>query len=258
MKKILLILLTLLTTMGAWASTFTVTNDGNTFTITRNGSGNETVYYRTVCLSAMAGENFTEKTGSLTFTGSETQQTVTITEIDPSTYLDPSHDTYELLYIIQTTLGRSYRFEVLNGNGEILAYNDREMKDTNSKYYRMPDNCSNKRVDDLAYFDDNGNLLSGTGDKYVDIGAKEISGYTNSSGWRKVTDDGYGQGYCKLSTDLFNGAYVSRAYADQQGMKLYATVIFKQKEDDDGYQYIQILGNDKDNYDDIDPDAGVN
>ncbi len=117
MKKILLILLTLLMAMAAWASTFTVTNDGNTFTITRNGSGNETVYYRTVCLSAMAGENFTEKTGSLTCTGSETQQTGTINEINPSTYLDPYHDTYNMLYIIQTTLWRTFRFEVLNGNG---------------------------------------------------------------------------------------------------------------------------------------------
>ena len=258
MKKILLIFVALLTAMTAWASTFTVTSSGNVFTITRTGTGTETVYYRTVSLSAFPGENYSEVVSSHTFTGTETQHTVTVTEIDPSTYLDPSHDTYELLYIIQTTLGRSYRFEVFNGNGEILAYTDREMKDSNSKYYRMPDNCSNTRVDDLAYFDDNGNLLSDTGNKYVDVAVKEISGYSESSGWRKVTDAGYGQGYCKLSTDLFNGAYVARIYADQHAMKLYATVIFKQKEDDDGYQYIQILGNNKDTYDDVDPDGAVN
>ena len=258
MKKLLLILVSMLAAMTAWASTFTVTSSGNVFTITRTGTGTETVYYRTVPLSAFPGENYSEVVSSHTFTGSETQFTVTITEIDPSTYLDPSHDTYELLYIIQTTLGRSYRFEVLNGNGEILAYTDREMKDTNSKYYRMPDNCSNTRVDDLAYFDDDGNLTSGEGNKYVDVAPKQISGYPESSGWRKVTDDGYGQGYCQLSTDLFNGAYVARIYADQHAMKLYATVIFKQKEDDDGYQYIQILGNNKDTYDDVDPDGAVN
>ena len=258
MKKILLLLLTVLTAMTAWASTFTVTNNGNTFTITRTSSGTETVYYRTVSLSAFPGENYSEAVGTLTFTGTETQKTVTITEIDPSTYLDPDHDTYELLYIIQTTLGRSYRFEVFNGNGEILAYTDREMKDSNSKYYRMPANCSNTIVEDLVYFDDDGNLMSGEGNKYVDVAAKQISGYPESSGWRKVTDDGYGQGYCQLSTDLFNGAYVARIYAQQQEMKVYATVIFKQKEDDDGYQYIQILGNNKDTYDDIDPDGAVN
>ena len=258
MKKLLLILVSMLAAMTAWASTFTVTSSGNVFTITRTGTGTETVYYRTVPLSAFPGENYSEVVSSHTFTGSETQFTVTITEIDPSTYLDPSHDTYELLYIIQTTLGRSYRFEVLNGNGEILAYTDREMKDTNSKYYRMPDNCSNTRVDDLAYFDDDGNLTSGEGNKYVDVAPKQISGYPESSGWRKDTDDGYGQGYCQLSTDLFNGAYVARIYADQHAMKLYATVIFKQKEDDDGYQYIQILGNNKDTYDDVDPDGAVN
>ena len=258
MKKILLLLLTVLTAVTAWASTFTVTNNGNVFTITRNGSGNETVYYRTVSLSAFPGENYNEAVGTLTFTGTETQKTVTITEIDPSTYLDPDHDTYNLLYIIQTTLGRSYRFEVFNSNGEILAYTDREMKDSNSKYYRMPADCSNTIVNDLVYFDDDGNLMSGEGNKYVDIAAKQISGYPESSGWRKVTDDGYGQGYCQLSTDLFNGAYVARIYAQQQEMKVYATVIFKQKEDDDGYQYIQILGNNKDTYDDVDPDGAVN
>ena len=80
MKKILLIFAALITAMTAWASTFTVENDSNQFIITRNGSGNETVYYRTVSLSAMAGENYTENIGSLTFTGSETQKTVTVKE----------------------------------------------------------------------------------------------------------------------------------------------------------------------------------
>ena len=177
MRKILLIFIALLTAMTTWASTFTVTNSGNEFTITRDGTGTESVYYRTVSLSGFPGKNYTEVFKSCTFTGNTTQKTVTITEIDPSTYLDPSHDSYNLLYIIQTTLGRSYRFEVLNNNGEILAYIDRDMKDSNSNYYRMPADCSNTSVEDLAYFDDNGNLLSGTGTKYVDVAVNDISGY---------------------------------------------------------------------------------
>ena len=256
MKKILLILAAMLTAVTTWASTFTVTNNDNVFTITRDGSGTETVYYRTVTLTAMPVENYTDIVGAYTFTGDETQHSFTINEVEPSTYLDPDHGQYNLLYIIQTTTGRSYRFEVLDSKGDLLDYVDREIKYT--KYYKMPADYSNKSVTDLAYFDDDGNLQSGAGNKYIDIGPHFISGYPNSSGWRKVTDDGYGQGYCQLSTDLFNGAYVSRIYANQRGMKVYATVIFKQKEDDDGYQYIQILGNNQETYDGNDPDGAVN
>ena len=53
-----------------WASTFTVSGTGNTFTITRSGEGTnvaETVLYRTVSLSAYAGQHFTAKSGTLDF-----------------------------------------------------------------------------------------------------------------------------------------------------------------------------------------------
>ena len=251
MKKILLLLLTLLTAVTTWASTFTVENDSNQFIITRNGSGNETVYYRTVSLSAMAGENYTENIGSLTFTGSETQKTVTVKEVDPESLIDWQNNVYNLLYIVQTSNSRSYRFELLNGNGDLLTYKDRDI--FYGKWYRLP-LYVNKNITDLIYFDDAGNLKSGAGNKYIDVGPLGNHGV----GWTKVTDAGYKQAYYELKTDAFNGSAYLRIYTNNLGMKLYATVFFKQKEENDGYQYIQILDNNKNNYDGNDPDGAVN
>ena len=56
-------------TLTVHASTFTVGGSGNNFIITRTGdtSAAETVRYRTVSLSALAGQHFTDKSGLLTF-----------------------------------------------------------------------------------------------------------------------------------------------------------------------------------------------
>ena len=66
----------------AWASsTFSVTNADNIFTITRTETVEvETVNYRTVSLSALAGKHFTEATGSLEFAVGESEKMVTVTE----------------------------------------------------------------------------------------------------------------------------------------------------------------------------------
>ena len=127
MKKIILIFATLLSAMTAWASTYTVDNDGNNFIITRNGSGNETIYYRTVNLSALAGENYTERTGKLIFSENEVEKTIPINEVDVDSYVDYNNNIYNLLYAVQTSLVRSYRFELLNGDGDVLAYKDRDI-----------------------------------------------------------------------------------------------------------------------------------
>ena len=251
MKKIFLLLVTVLTAMTAWASTYTVENDSNNFIITRNGSGVETIYYRTVSLSAMAGENYTERTGLLIFSQDEVQKTIPVREVDIDSYIDWQHDVYNLRFAIQTGLARTYRFELLDEYGNLLAYKDRNI--AFNQYYQMPTAYSNTSVTDLIYFDDNGNLKSGTGNKYLDLGTSE-----NLSGWIKVTDAGYSQRYCRLKTDIFNNSPYVRIYCDSLNMKVYATVFFKQKEEDDGYQYIQILDNNYQTYDGNDPDGAVN
>jgi uncharacterized repeat protein (TIGR02543 family) len=252
MKKIILILAALFTAMTTWASTFTVDNDGNNFIITRNGSGVETIYYRTVNLSALAGENYTERTGKLIFSEDEVEKTIPINEVDIDSYVDYNNNIYNLQYAVQTGLVRSYRFELLSGDGDVLAYKDRDLEF--GKYYQLPTAYVNKSITDLVYFDDAGDLKSGIGNKYLDLGTVQNTGLN----WTKVTDAGYSQSYHLLKTDVFNGSPYVRIYANNIGMKVYATVFFKQKEENDGYQYIQILDNNYVSFDGNDPDGAVN
>ena len=242
-KTILLLLVTLLTAATSWASTFTVTNNGNTFTITRNSSsGSETVFYRTVSLSAIAGVHFTDKTGELTFSNGQTQKTVTITETASGNVVEQYH--------FQTGRTRTYRLEVLNQSGSRLAYKDRDIDYGTS--YQFSTTYLNKSVTDLVYFDNSGNIKSGSNNKYLDVSY-------SSSNWIKVTDAGYAQGVHTVSTDaLYNNNSALRTYLNNRGNKMYATVYFTQKEEDDGYQYIQILADNSTSYDDNDPRGEVN
>ena len=73
--------------LPARASTFSVGGSGNTFIITRSGEGTnaaETVRYRTVGLSAYAGQNFNARSGTLTFAAGQTAITNTVTEGNPA------------------------------------------------------------------------------------------------------------------------------------------------------------------------------
>ena len=238
--------------MTAWASTFSVDTVGNNFIITRNGSGNETVYYRTVSLSAFAGVNYTERTGELIFTGDEAQKTIPVSET-PCTV--NSYNDWSMMYFIQTGLARTYRFELLDGNGSLLAYKNRDMPFPSS--HQFIDTYLNKSVTDLVYFNDDGDIKSGEGNKYID----EAPFYRDpGEGWVKVTDAGYGQGLYGFKAGIASSvSYIPNYFAEKVlGMKVYATVYFTQKEENDGYQYIQIIETDYNHYDDIDPDGAVN
>ena len=104
---------------SAWAeNTWTVSNtSGSTFTITRSGdlSVAETVCFRTVSLSAIAGQHFTDISDQLTFGVDEDSKDVTVPELTPSVES----------YKYQTTTTRKYRFEVLDQGGFLLANCDR-------------------------------------------------------------------------------------------------------------------------------------
>ena len=74
-------------TVLAQNTTWTVGGTGNNFTITRSGdiSKQVTVSYRTVSLSAVAGQHFTEKTGTVTIpAGIHTSTSISVTELTPS------------------------------------------------------------------------------------------------------------------------------------------------------------------------------
>ena len=116
---VVLTIVALMAGQSAWAeNTWTVENlSGSTFTITRSGdlSKSETVRYRTVSLSAVAGEHFTNTSGQLTFAANEDSLEITVSEGTPT----------REFYKYQTTSTRKYRFEVTDQGGFLLADCDR-------------------------------------------------------------------------------------------------------------------------------------
>ena len=230
----------------AYASAFTVTSATSagitTFTITRSGSvASETVYYRTVSLSALEGQHFTAVSGSLTFAVGQTSKTVSVTEAAPS----------DAVYKVYSSASRQYRFELLDLDGTVITQCNRNV----SGGTQFTDTYLNKSITGLAYFDHygDGSLLSGCS-HYLDVA------HSGSAGtWVKVGDGGYSQAVHAISTGaLYNNNSTLRTYLNSSGTKMYATVYFTQKESQDGYQYIQILADNSTTYDGNDPNGAVN
>ena len=243
MKKSLLLLIALVTGLAAGAQTFTVENTNNQFIIKRSGSNlpAQTVRYRTVSLSAIAGVHFTDASDVLTFAEGDTLKTVTVTET-PVGSIAPE-------YRYQAN-DRRYRFVVVDNGGFELAHCDRIL--SYGTTYKLYDTYMNKSVTDLVYFNNSGSIMSGSGNKYLDVS------YSSSS-WTQVTDGGYSQAVHTVSTgSLFNNSTNLRSYLNSLGYKMYATVYFTQKEEQDGYQYIQILADNSSTYDGNDPNGAVN
>ena len=105
----------------SWAETTFVlssqtTNNQTTFTVTRVGDmPQQTVYYRTVSLSAMEGQHFTANTGILNFPAGQVSAPVLVPELTPS----------GMYRYQQAGTTRDYRFEVVDANGLVLAHLDR-------------------------------------------------------------------------------------------------------------------------------------
>lgn len=205
--KVLAAILTIAALMagqGVWATgNFTVRNDGNTFIITRSGNTtiSETVSYRTVSLSAIEGKHFKTATGTLTFGINETTRQVTVEEVtEPST---------SNVYNYQNGPERSYRFEVLDQGGYILASGDRTM--TIGFSVPSSDVFSEKKAS--IYSDD------------IALG---------------VTDAGYAQGYKYVRSTAFYEA-ATQYYLSTINAQLRMTLKFRAREEYDGYQYVQIL-----------------
>ena len=119
-KAILTAILLLAAGLTAAAeSTWTVTNDNgasNTFTIKRSETGYaQKVFYRTISLSAYAGQHYTAKYGELEFLANEDSKTITVSELTPT-------GAY-LYYKSGTTV--KYGFEVTDRAGFRLAYAER-------------------------------------------------------------------------------------------------------------------------------------
>ncbi len=199
---------------SAWAaSSFTIDASYNssthktTFTITRTGNTAlaETIDWRVVSLSAIAGQHFTVDDqsgydGTATFSAGISTASVTISENTPGT------DAYKY----QTGTERSYRFEVLDRDGYILASKDRSMT---------------------------------TGTSVPSSGAFNIKDVTIYSSEYTADDRGYdNNGYKSVSSSAyFTSSNAPKAYLQQISAQLRMTLSFQGKENDDAYEYLQLL-----------------
>ena len=208
----------------------TYSGDNNrytTFTVTRTETGTaQTVKYRTVSLTALAGKYFEEKTGTLDFAANDASKTVIVHEQDLSDAdLIYNYWTYDVSY-------RSYRFEVLDKtNGKELAHCDRPL--THGSEYN---------VDATKLFQN-----------------KEITAFTQET---EVDDADNGFGQASYVINLKDeGCYASadapKAYLTMTGAKLAMSFEFQVKEKEDGYQYLQVLVDDETNYDSGNEDGDI-
>ena len=198
-----------------WSISQTTSGKVTTFTITRsNTSVAETVRYRLVNLSAYAGQHYNVTkvngqnsnalSGEFTFAeGDNTSRTVQVTEIAAST---------TTAYAYQTVANRSYKLEVTDIGGFHLADDTREMPTS-----------TNTNVTGSGVFDIKNVVIKS--DEYT----ADDRGYANN-GYQSAS----ASSYCIAST---------QAYLGFLNAELRMTLSLDAKENDDGYQYLQLLIN---------------
>ena len=201
--------------------TYTVDNQRyTTFTVTRTETGTaQTLKYRTVSLTAVAGKYFEENTGTLEFAANDASKRVVVKELDPEgADLIYRYWTYDVPSI-------SYRFEALDQSGAELAHCDRHLSHGSSGY-------------DV----DAATLLQN----------KEITVFSDE---KKVDDaaNGFGQAYYETNASTS----APKEYLTLIGAKLAMSFDFEAKEKEDGYQYLQVLVDDETNYDSGNKDGDV-
>ena len=235
-------------------SSWEVTNENNTFTIKRSETGYaQTVHFRTVSLSAYAGQHFTAVDMDYTFPANEDTKTITVSELTP---------TGSYKYHQNGTTDRTYRFEVTDRAGFTLASADRTM--TNGTSFSA-DKVS-QSITNLVYFSGSNYASSLSSSKYVDVSYTPPTSQVETSGTLQgyvLIDDGYD--YAQKAATVSTSTLINTTGADATYLKdikymIYATVCFTEKERDDGYQYIQIIkGNSSASYDTgYDPEGSVN
>ena len=270
MKGFLVVMLTfaaLLTGQKAFASSWSVSYTGGKFVITRsNSSLVESVKYRTVSISALAGKHFTGVSGSVTFTVGETSKEIAVAE--------KSLADVPLQYRYQGTNKLYYDFQVVDQGGGLLAECRKQIGtggDTNNQYYL--NGYGSYVMNDMPIkflFLDEGSIATffSSGSKmYHDVSYTPPTADVETSGTLNgyvLIDDSYD--YTKKSATVspsylfaMNRAGATGEWHKLVGNKLLATVCFTEKEKDDGYAYVQILiGDGSAAYDGADPEGKVN
>ena len=196
----------------AWAqsSNWTVTNEGsgNIFTIKRSDNSKaETIRYRTVSQSAFATKHFLNKYGSITFAaGVKWSENITVEELDVIEA--------DAAYMFQIGETRSYRFEVLDEEeSTVLASCVRDMGNS-------PHSVSAAKAFE---------------EKTAHVGGENANYH--------ITDAGYSQNYLTVYLWDYFTATANQRYLKTTGADLRMTVSLDAYEEQDGYQYIQILTN---------------
>ena len=206
LNQVLIAVLTILAlAMGQTAmagNDWSVTNPtGSKFRITRPDSHvgtTETVEYRTVNLSAYAGQHYTAMYGEVTFGSEDTYKEVTVPERTPDV------DAYKY----QTGDKRKYRFDVTDMGGFPLAHCDREIT---------------------------------TGTSVADTDVFNIKDVTIQASEYTADDRGYdNNGYKSVGASSFCTSG-TQAYLSFLNAQLRMTLSFQAKENDDAFEYLQIL-----------------
>lgn len=202
--------------------TFTISNNGsNTFTISRSGGtgGAQTVYYRTVNGSAVAGTHFEYQSGTVTFAAGETSKTITVNEYGVNaTYDDSAATGY-------SNASRTYSVEIYRVDGGAVIEGNR---DSASRTMTGNTTVDRNNFDERTEY---GDTVETTRGDYKEDGAL---GWTNES-------QGSEQDHVSVQpTDAAIRAYVQ---AVSQEIRFYMT--FDACEQDSGYQAVQIVPGDE-------------
>ena len=186
-------------------STFTIEpeGNGNTFKIKRSDTSKaETVKYYTISLSALAGVHFTKTDGEYTFPVGTDSYSVTVPET--------AVNNIAAKYLYYSGSGHTYRFLVADKNGFEYKHLDRTLT-----------------YDGYALTND-----SPFGVKDVVIQTAE---YT-------ADDRGYDKnGYKSVSSSNYFNNAAPKGYFSAIGAQLRMTLSFEAKENDDAFEYLQLL-----------------
>lgn len=195
---------------------FSVTNSGNTFTITRSGGtdGAQIVYYRTVNGSAIGGTHFEHEAGSVTFAAGETTKSVMVTEKDVSSTFDGNAAT------AYSNADRTYSFEIYRVTGGA------EINSSQKSATRTMSKDGRKTIDRSLYTEITRN------------------GTTDAKLRGDHKDDGLGWTQGAIGTAAIETLNVTqlaaRDYFLDTADSIYYWVIFTAWEEDSGYQALQI------------------
>ena len=212
--------------VGSYSVSCTTNGTTTTFTVTRtNTAAAETLRYRTVSISAFAGQHFISVNGTISFAANERSKTVDVTELTPESV-------YQYMAMPSTTEShRSYRFEVLDRDGFLLAYCDRNVAATTVVSYASSGNYNLKNERSAAFF-------------------SSLSNYTVGDGGYNANPKEYPSDhkYLDLPSTAFYDAG-TQAYLYDTAAELRMTLRIEAAEINDGYQYVQVLTDNVSTYD---------